>query len=65
MKKYREPKCMRELRAIRDQIYKEAKAIGFARYYADLNKKSGWLLAQGKKTPPSSVRERSAKYRVR
>jgi hypothetical protein len=65
MKKYREPKCMRDLRAIRDQIYKEAKAVGFARYYEELNKKSGWLLGKGKKTSRAAVRERPAKYKSR
>jgi hypothetical protein len=66
MRKYREPKCMRELRAIRDQIYKEAKAVGFDRYYEELNKKAGWLLGKSKRTPcAAAVRERPARYKAR
>ena len=66
MNKYREPKCMRELRAIRDQIYKEATAVGWDKYYMALNKKAGWLLGKKKKPLRAAVvRERPAKYKAR
>jgi hypothetical protein len=57
------PKAISELRKIRDQIHREAMAVGFDKYYAALNKKSGWLLGSGKKgRHASAVRERPAKY---
>lgn len=63
MKKHYLPKAMRELRKIRDEIHREAMAVGFDRYYVELNKKTGWLLGSRKKTRPASlVRERPAKY---
>ena len=67
MKQYHEPKCMRELRAIRDQIYKEATAVGFARYYKELNKKAGVLLGENKKPRRAAVvvRERPGKYKTK
>jgi hypothetical protein len=60
------PKAIRELRKIRDEIHKEAMAVGFDRYYDELNKKAGWLLGSGKKARRGSVvRERPAKYKTR
>ena len=58
-----EPKAIRELRKIRDEIHREVMAVGFDRYYEELKKKTGWLLSTVKK-PRSAiiVREKSAKY---
>lgn len=64
MTKPYEPKAIRQLRKIRDEIHREAMAVGFDRYYEQLNKKAGWLL--GKKTKRAAVvRERPAKYKTR
>ena len=64
MTKPYEPKAIRELRKIRDEIHREAKAVGFDRYYEEMNKKTGWLL--GKKAKRTTVvRERPAKYKTR
>ena len=58
-----EPKALRQLRKIRDEIHHEAKAVGFDRYYEQLDKRTGRLL--GKKAKPASVvRERPAKYKT-
>jgi hypothetical protein len=65
MKKHREPEALRELHKIREQIHKEALAVGIERYYEELNQKSGWLLGKGKKRPHAAVREHLAKYKVR
>ena len=62
MKKSYEPKAMRELRKIRDEIHREATAVGFDRYFEELNKKSGWLLGKSRKARLASVvREKPAK----
>jgi hypothetical protein len=64
MTKHREPKLIRQLRKIRDEIHREAMSIGFDQYYKELNKKTGWLL--GKKTKlAAALRERPAKYKTR
>jgi hypothetical protein len=55
MTKSYEPKAIRELRAIRDEIHRDAMAVGFDRFCEELDKKSGWLLGKGKKTPRTSV----------
>jgi hypothetical protein len=66
MKKHYVPKAMCELRKIRDEIHREAMAVGFDRYYEELNKKTGWLLGRGKNAGRASVvRERPAKYKAR
>lgn len=62
MKKSHEPKAISELRTIRDAIHREVEAVGFDRYFEELNRKSGWLLGKGKKARLSSVvREKPAK----
>ena len=64
MTKHHEPKVIRQLRKIRDEIRGEAMSVGFDQYYEELNKKTGWLL--GKKTKRAPVlRERPAKYKTR
>lgn len=65
MKKHREPEALRELHKIREEIHKEAVAMGVDRYYEELNKKSGWLLDQSKRASRSTVRERPARYKAR
>lgn len=66
MTKHYVPKAIRELRKIRDEIHREAMAVGFDRYYEELNKKAGWLLGKGKKPRrPTVVRERPPKYKSR
>jgi len=65
MKKHYVPKAIRELRKIRDAIHDEAMAVGFDRYYVELDKKSGWLLGKGSKADRAVVRERPAKYKSR
>ena len=65
MSKHYVPKAISELRKIRDEIHREAMAVGFDRYYEELNKKTGWLLGKGKKTHRAVVRERPAKYTAR
>lgn len=63
MSKHYVPKAIRELRKIRDEIHREAMAVGFDKYYEELNRKSGWLLGSGKRARRASVvRERPAKY---
>ncbi len=64
-KKRREPEALRELHKIREQIHKEAVAVGIARYYEGLNEKSDLLLGKGKKTRRAVVRERGSRYRGR
>jgi hypothetical protein len=59
------PQAIRELREIRERIHREAMAVGFDRYYEELNKKTGWLLGKGKKPAGVVVRERPTKYKVR
>ncbi len=60
------PKAIRQLRKIRDDIHREAMAVGFDQYYDELNKKSGWLLGKGKKAKRAPVvRERPARYKTR
>jgi hypothetical protein len=64
MTKHYEPKAIRQLRKIRDEIHREVMAVGFDRYCEELNKKAGWLL--GKKAKRAAVvRERPAKYKAR
>lgn len=64
MKKHREPKALSELHKIREQIHKEAVAVGIDRYYEELNQRSEWLREERKKSP-AVVRERpSAKYKT-
>jgi hypothetical protein len=65
MRKRREPEALRELHKIREQIHKEAVAVGIARYYEGLNKTSDWLLGKRKQTHRAVVRERPRKYKVR
>jgi hypothetical protein len=65
MNRRREPEALRELHKIREQIHKEAVAVGIARYYEGLNKKSDWLLGKDKKTRHAVVRERRGKYKAR
>ena len=63
MKRHWQPKALRELHKIREEIFEEAKQVGFDKYYDALNKKAGWLLGSWKKPRPASVvRERPAKY---
>ena len=63
MKEHYVPKALRELRKIRDDIHREALAVGFDRYFDALNKKAGWLLGSGKKVRRAAVvRERPAQY---
>jgi hypothetical protein len=64
MTKHAEPKAIRQLRQIRDEIHREAMAVGFDRYYEALDKKTGWLL--GEKTKRATVvRERLSKYKTK
>jgi len=67
MKRPWQPQVLRELHKIREEMYEEAKPVGFDKYYDALNEKSGWLLASEKKSRLASVvRERpSAKYKAR
>lgn len=65
MKKNYVPKAIRELRKIRDEIHREAMAVGFDQYYKELNKKAGWLLGKDSKAGRAVVRERPAKYKSR
>lgn len=63
MTKYSEPKLTLALRKIRDEIHREATAVGFDRYYEELNRKSGWLLGQSKKVSRVAVvREKPGKH---
>jgi hypothetical protein len=64
MTKHYVPKAIRGLRKIRDEIHREAMAVGFDRYYEELNKKAGWLLGKSKPRA-AAVRERPAKYKIR
>ncbi len=61
MKKHREPKALRELHKIREQIHKEAVAVGIARYYDELNRRSEWLREERAKAS-AVVREKSSRY---
>jgi hypothetical protein len=62
MSKHYVPKAIGELRKIRDEIHREAMAVGFDKYYEDLNKKTGWLLGKGGKAGRMVVRETPPKY---
>jgi len=62
MTKSAEPKTILNLRKIRDEIHREATAVGFDHYFEELNKKSGWLLGRSKKAHRAGVvREKPAK----
>jgi hypothetical protein len=40
--------------------------MGLGRYYENLNRKDGWLLGKGKKTPrAAAIRKRRARYKAR
>jgi len=65
MSKHYVPEAIRQLRKIRDEIHREAMAVGFDRYFEELNKKTGWVLGKAGKAKHAVVRERPAKYKVR
>ena len=64
MKSHEEPKVMRDLHKIREQIHREAIAVGEEKYYATLNQKSSWRRRHARKRSLLAVRERGAVYRT-
>lgn len=66
MNKPWQPKVLRDLHKIREEIYEEAQKVGVDKYYMALNKKAGWLLGKGKKARVAQVREKATtKYKGR
>jgi len=67
MKRLKQPKVLEELHQIREDMAREARKVGVAKYYLAMNKRSKWLLgtehrprAQGAKDS-LVVRERAHK----
>ncbi|MBM4043649.1 MAG: hypothetical protein FJ279_00895 [Planctomycetes bacterium] len=56
------PQVMKDLHKIREQMYREAAAVGIERYYEALNKRSERSRRQRKKAQAVQVAERPARY---
>jgi len=58
MKRLKQPKVLEELHQIREDMAREARKVGVAKYYLAMNKRSKWLLGTEHKPQPQA---RSAK----
>jgi hypothetical protein len=67
MKRLKEPKVLEELHQIREQMAREARKTGVAKYYLAMNRRSKWQLGTERKPrakgakEPLVVRERPTK----
>ena len=71
MKRMKQPKVLEELHQIREDMSREARKVGVAKYYLAMNKRSKWQLGTEHKPlarnakDPLVVRERGPrKYRT-
>ena len=71
MKRLKQPKILEELHQIREDMAREARKVGVAKYYLAMNKRSKWLLGTEHKLRTQNakdslvVRERGhRKYRA-
>jgi len=72
MNKQREPEALRELHRIREQIHKEAVAVGIERYWAEANRQGrefarrhGLKYVQAKPGVEAIREKRSKQYKTR
>jgi hypothetical protein len=65
MKRSKQPKVLEELHEIREDMAREARKAGVAKYYLAMNKRSKWQLGAERKTQnakdPLAVRERASR----